>query len=42
MRDAVRRSLRSELEATDESDVVKARQQFNQTYDYFTAKFGPI
>jgi len=42
VRDAVRRCLRSQLEATDESDVVAAREQLGQAYDWFTAKFGPV
>jgi N12 class adenine-specific DNA methylase len=42
VRDAVRRCLRSQLEATDESDVVCAREQLNQAYDSFASKFGPI
>jgi N12 class adenine-specific DNA methylase/adenine-specific DNA methylase len=42
VRDAVRRCLRSQLEATDESDVISARQQLNQAYDSFVAKLGPI
>lgn len=42
MRDAVRRCLNTQLKATDESDVVAARDQLNQTYDFFVGKFGPI
>jgi N12 class adenine-specific DNA methylase len=42
VRDAVRRCLRSQLSATDEDDVTVAREQLNQTYDSFVAKFGPI
>jgi N12 class adenine-specific DNA methylase len=42
VRDAVRRCLRSQLETKDESDVIVAREQLNQSYDNFTAKFGPI
>jgi hypothetical protein len=42
VRDAVRQCLRSQVEATDESEVESARQQLNQTYDRFVAKHGPI
>jgi hypothetical protein len=42
LRDAVRRCLRSQIESQNESDVVLAREQLNQSYDSFTAKFGPI
>ncbi len=42
VRDSLRRCLRAQLEGTDESDVVSAREQLNQTYDYFVGKFGPI
>jgi len=42
VRDAVRRCLRSQLEATDESDVLTGREQLNGSYDYFVGKFGPI
>ncbi|MCI0538026.1 MAG: DEAD/DEAH box helicase family protein [Verrucomicrobiales bacterium] len=42
VRDAVRRCLRSQLETTDDSDVITAREQLNQTYDHFVAKFGSI
>jgi N12 class adenine-specific DNA methylase len=42
VRDAVRRCLRSQLEATDETDVITAREQLNQAYDLFASKFGPI
>ena len=42
MRDAVRLCLRSQLEATEESEVVSAREQLNRTYDLFVGKFGPI
>ncbi|MCI0535538.1 MAG: N-6 DNA methylase [Verrucomicrobiales bacterium] len=42
VRDAVRRCLRSQMEATDETDVIAAREQLNQIYDYFVGKFGPV
>ncbi|HRY50003.1 MAG TPA: DEAD/DEAH box helicase family protein [Candidatus Paceibacterota bacterium] len=42
LRDAVRRCLRSQVEATDESDMEALRHQLNQTYDRFIARFGPV
>lgn len=42
VRDAVRRCLRSQLDQKDHDDVVLCRNQLNQTYDSFVAKFGPI
>ncbi|MEO7677244.1 MAG: hypothetical protein ABIV39_10825, partial [Verrucomicrobiota bacterium] len=42
VRDAVRRCFRSQLADKDEDDVIVAREQLNQTYDNFVAKFGPI
>ena len=42
VRDSVRRCLRSQVEATNETDFESARQQLNQTYDWFVGKFGPI
>jgi N12 class adenine-specific DNA methylase len=42
VRDAVRRCLRAQLEATDESDVTSSREQLNQTYDHFIARQGFI
>ena len=42
VRDAVRRCLRSQIEATDELDVENARLQLNRTYDRFVAKHGPL
>jgi len=42
VRDAVRRCLRAQIEATDECDVETARLQLNQTYDRFVAAQGPI
>jgi len=42
VRDAVRRCLRSQMEATEEAEVETARHQLNQDYDRFVAKFGPI
>lgn len=40
--EAVRRCLRVQVESEDESSVESARQQLNQTYDWFVGKFGPI
>src|ERR1039458_5694200 len=42
VRDAVRRCLCSQLNGTPDEDVVTARQQLNQTYDSFVARFGPL
>jgi N12 class adenine-specific DNA methylase len=42
VRDAVRRCLRSQLEATDEPEVITVRQQLNAAYDTFVARHGPI
>jgi len=42
VRDAVRRCLRVQLEEAPETEVIVAREQLNQTYDHFIAKFGPI
>jgi SAM-dependent methyltransferase len=42
VRDAVRRCLRAQIEAEDESLVDAARLQLDQAYDRFVAKFGPI
>ena len=42
VRDAVRRCLRAQIEDEDENNVVSARQQLNQHYDYFVSRFGPI
>ena len=42
VRDAVRRCLRTQLEASDESSVEMARRQLNDAYDTFVAKFGVV
>ena len=42
VRDAVRTCLRSQLDGSNEEQVVEARQQLNHAYDRFTARFGPI
>ncbi len=42
VRDAVRRCLRTQLEASDESSVEMARRQLNDAYDTFVAKFGAV
>jgi N12 class adenine-specific DNA methylase len=42
VRDAVRRCLCSQLNGTPDEDVVTARQQLNQTYDSFVARFGSL
>lgn len=42
VRDAVRQCLRTQLEDAAEDDIQLARQQLNQTYDRFVARFGPV
>ena len=42
VRDAVRRCLRAQMETTDESILETVRQQLNQAYDRFVARFGPV
>jgi N12 class adenine-specific DNA methylase len=42
VRDAVRRCLRSPTQRHPGRGRVTARQQLNQTYDRFVARFGPI
>ena len=42
VRDAVRRCLRVQVESDDESNLDIARQQLNQTYDWFVGKFGAV
>ena len=40
--DAVRSSLRSQLNGTPDEAVVKAREELNRTYDSFVSRLGPI
>ncbi len=42
VRDAVRRCLRTQMEATDESVLETVRCQLNDAYDSFVAKFGAV
>jgi N12 class adenine-specific DNA methylase/predicted O-methyltransferase YrrM len=42
VRDAVRQCLRTQLDDADEDEILLARQQLNQTYDRFVARFGPL
>ena len=42
VRDAVRRCLLAQVQETDDGDVVAAREQLNQTYDTFVARFGAV
>ena len=42
VRDAVRRCLRTQLEATENANVEMARRQLNDAYDSFVAKFGAV
>ena len=42
VRDAVRVCLRSQLDGSNEEQVVEARFQLNLAYDRFVSRFGPI
>ncbi len=42
LRDAVRETLRTQLEGAGESEVLLARRQLNERYDQFTSRFGPV
>ena len=42
IRDAVRDTLRTQLEDADDSAILLARRQLNDRYDQFVARFGPI
>ncbi len=42
VRDAVRACLRSQMDGSDEAQVVEARQQLNHSYGMFVGRFGPI
>ncbi len=42
VRDAVRDCLRSQMDGSNETRVIEARQQLNQAYDRFAGRFGPI
>ncbi|HEX3989172.1 MAG TPA: hypothetical protein VHZ30_07050, partial [Verrucomicrobiae bacterium] len=42
VRNAVRQCLRTQLEDAEESEIKLARDQLNQTYDRFAARFGPM
>ena len=42
IRDAVRETLRTQLDGADESAVLLARRQLNDRYDQFAQRFGPI
>jgi N12 class adenine-specific DNA methylase/adenine-specific DNA methylase len=42
VRDAVRSCLRSQMDGSDEAQVVEARQQLNHAYGMFVGRFGPI
>ena len=42
VRDAVRSCLRSQMDGSDEGQVIEARQQLNQAYDRFVGRFGPV
>ncbi len=42
VRDAVRSCLRSQMDGSDEAQVLEARRQLNYAYDRFVGRFGPI
>jgi N12 class adenine-specific DNA methylase len=42
VRDAVRNCLQSQMDGSTEDHIAEMRQQLNQTYDRFVARFGPI
>ncbi|MBI3867438.1 MAG: DEAD/DEAH box helicase family protein [Verrucomicrobia bacterium] len=42
VRDAVRSCLRSQMDGSDEAQVVEARQQLNHAYGMFVGRFGPV
>ena len=42
VRDAVRDCLRSQMDGSDEEQVVETRQQLNHVYGPFVGRFGPI
>jgi N12 class adenine-specific DNA methylase len=42
VRDAVRACLRSQMDSSDEGQVIAARQQLNYAYERFVSRFGPV
>jgi N12 class adenine-specific DNA methylase len=42
VRDAVRWCLRSQMDGSDEGQVIEARQQLNHAYGMFVGRFGPV
>ena len=42
LRDAVRATLRTQIDGRDEETILHARRILNEQYDYFTARFGPL
>jgi len=42
LRDAVRETLRTQIEGRDEETILLARRVLNDQYDYFVARFGPL
>jgi N12 class adenine-specific DNA methylase len=42
VRDAARACLRSQIDGSDEGQVIEARQQLNHAYGMFVGRFGPI
>jgi N12 class adenine-specific DNA methylase len=42
VRDAVRACLRSQMDGSDEAQVIEARQELNHAYGMFVGRFGPV
>jgi N12 class adenine-specific DNA methylase/SAM-dependent methyltransferase len=42
VRDAVRACLRSQMDGSDDAQVIEARQQLNHAYGMFVGRFGPV
>jgi len=42
VRDAVRACLRSQMDGSDEAQIIEARQQLNYAYERFVGRFGPV
>jgi len=42
VRDAVRACLRSQMDGSDEGQVIEARRQLNQAYERFVGRFGAV
>lgn len=42
VRDAVRACLRSQMDGSDDAQVIEAREQLNHAYGMFVGRFGPV